>query len=585
MADHTDSKYEQAKAERQKYVDAVVRSSSRKKIVVAGPGTGKTHLFKQVLKGKTNTLTLTFVNALVEDLSLELYGMSDVRTLHSYARGVLSKAKNKDVEIFPKLSQVIREDVAILKGEDIDFDHIFHNREDSHPAIDFYKARKKYYDNYYGYSDIVFALVKYFEKDKTKVPAYEQVVVDEFQDFNKLEVSLIELLAEQSPMLLAGDDDQALYDFKSASAEYIRQRHSASNEEYESFGLPYCSRCTRVIVEAANDIIKAAITNGCLHERINKEYIYFDDVDKDKESDQNPHIVYTQQYAKQIPWFIEQQIGKIAEEVKKKFSVLIISPTKVMSRGVVKALEGKGFSNIAYTEKKDGKDPTLLDGLKLLIQDEKSNLGWRISLKFLLTKKAFKELIVESGNADAKPLRDIVDKDAKRELTAILKALRAVRKEEEVDEAVLAGVLAKLGMEPYGMEKEYLREEFANESQRVGNPGLRKIPIKATTVQSSKGLAEEYVFITHFDDAYFMKNHAAACDLDVCNFLVALTRARKKVFLISSRQTDPKLLTWIDPDRIERIAAITPSPRSRVQTATVPARTPALSPLQPTPEF
>lgn len=557
-----DSKHEMAKAARQKYVEAVIRSSARKKIVVAGPGTGKTHLFKEVLKGKTDTLTLTFVNALVEDLSLELYGMSDVRTLHSYARSILSQAKRKEVELFPKLSRVIREDAAVLLGEDIDFDHIFHNREDAHPAIDFYRARKKYYDDYYGYSDVVFALVKYFEKDPTKVPAYQQVVVDEFQDFNRLEVSLIELLAGKSPMLLAGDDDQALYDFKSASAEYIRERHSSSNEEYESFGLPYCSRCTRVIVDATNDIIKAASACGCLRDRINKEYIYFDDVEKDKESAQNPSIVYTQQFAKQIPWFIEQQIGKIAGEVKKKFSVLIISPTKVMSRDVVKALQGKGFSNITYAEKKDGKESTLLDGLKLLINDDKSNLGWRIALKFLLPQKEFRAIIVESNKQDASSLRDLASKDTKREIAAILKTLRAVKKEEDVDEAMLVGILEKLGIDPHGMEKDHLREEFADDTQRVGNPGLRKIPIKATTVQSSKGLAEEYVFITHFDDGYFMKNHAAACDLDVCNFLVALTRARKKVFLISSRQTDPTLLTWIDPTRIERIASITPRRKS-----------------------
>ena len=45
------TKYDQAKSERQKYVDAVVSSSAKKKIVAAGPGTGKTYLFKEVLSG------------------------------------------------------------------------------------------------------------------------------------------------------------------------------------------------------------------------------------------------------------------------------------------------------------------------------------------------------------------------------------------------------------------------------------------------------------------------------------------------------------------------------------------------------
>ena len=81
------NKYAIAHQDRKTYVDAVVAAQTRKKLVVAGPGTGKTYLFKDVLRGKRNTLTLTFVNALVEDLSLELFGLSDVKTLHAFARG------------------------------------------------------------------------------------------------------------------------------------------------------------------------------------------------------------------------------------------------------------------------------------------------------------------------------------------------------------------------------------------------------------------------------------------------------------------------------------------------------------------
>lgn len=49
-------KYERAKQERQKHVDEVLNSPSMKKLVVAGPGTGKTYLFKQILEGKKTAL-------------------------------------------------------------------------------------------------------------------------------------------------------------------------------------------------------------------------------------------------------------------------------------------------------------------------------------------------------------------------------------------------------------------------------------------------------------------------------------------------------------------------------------------------
>jgi hypothetical protein len=45
-------KYAIAHRERQKYVDAVVGARTDKKLVVAGPGTGKTYLFTAVLQDK-----------------------------------------------------------------------------------------------------------------------------------------------------------------------------------------------------------------------------------------------------------------------------------------------------------------------------------------------------------------------------------------------------------------------------------------------------------------------------------------------------------------------------------------------------
>lgn len=266
--------YEKLNIERQKCVDAILSSNSKKKIVLGGPGTGKTYLFKNILVGKDKTLTLTFVNALVDELSLELYGYSEVKTLHGFALGQLKALSRKKVRIFPKLSIVIKEDAQILLKQEIEFDNIFYNMEEKKEYIEFYRKRKDYYD-YYGFSDIIYAIVKYYDKNKDTIPSFQQVIVDEFQDFNKLEVSLIELLSEKSPILLTGDDDQALYDFKSASKEHIRNKHTDRKQGFEPFILPFCSRCTKVIIDATNDIIVSAKMKGYLSNRINKPYKYF----------------------------------------------------------------------------------------------------------------------------------------------------------------------------------------------------------------------------------------------------------------------------------------------------------------------
>lgn len=547
--------YQAVKNERQKCVDAILNDPSGKKIVVAGPGTGKTYLFKQILKGKDKALTLTFVNALVEDLSLELCGISEVRTLHSFARGALTKQK-KEVQLFPKLPEVIREDAKILTGDEIDFNYLFHNLEES-PYLEFYQKRKAYYECY-SYSDIIYEIVKCYESDKNKIPSYQQILVDEFQDFNKLEVALIDLLAEKSPLVLAGDDDQALYDFKSASAEYIRERHSDSNQDYTSFSLPYCSRCTEVIVEAANDIIREAKKNGFLENRIEKRYDYFDDEEKDKICEINPKIFYRQAFATQIPWLLAKQIDKIAEQEKGTFSVLIISPTKTQSRLITGALKYKGFENIKFAEK-NNKEVCFNDGLKLLLDDEDSNLGWRIIAKCNLPEDDFNKILKETSNEELKEFGNLIPTELKEPVKSILKVLKSIEDNKKISDETMDGLLEKVGTNAYELGKKFIKQEFFAKALTLENLGLKKIPIIATTIQSSKGLSADYVFINYFDDQYFIKNKdkTKISNQDICNFLVALTRAKKKVYLISSdTKKEPTFLKWIDSNRLEKVANV-----------------------------
>jgi len=546
-------KHTVAHLDRQRHVDAVLRSLADKKLVVAGPGTGKTCLFKTLLQGKTNTLTLTFVNALVEDLSLELFGLSEVRTLHGFARSQLKSVTQKDVRVFPKLSEVIKQDARILLNTDVEFDYLFHNRIDTDDRLAFYKNRRTYY-GYYGFPDLVYAVVLYFELHEERIPAYGQVVVDEFQDFNTLEVSLIELLARKSPVLLAGDDDQALYEsLKSASSKHIRQRHADKMRGYKCFELPYCSRSTRVIVETVDDIIMHAQNNGLLLERIEKPFRYFPDPEKDAVSDANPQIIYGRVFARQIPWFIVKHLAEITQQLRRKFTVLILSPTRIQSRTIYKALKFKGFRNVHFAEKTDTTSPSLLDGLKLLLVDSGSNLGWRIVSKELLDDTDFERLLRQTeGQDEGKKLIQIVHPSLKRRVKHMLTDLRCVRDGKELEEDRLLKLLDQIGVDAYRPVTESLRDELRLTNPHSVDPGIRNASIVVTTIQSSKGLSADYVFITHIDHLYCVRNKdVGMTDQDVCSFLVALTRARRKVYLLSTDNAQtPTFLTWIAKNRI-----------------------------------
>jgi len=550
MGEEVESRYAKARAERQARVDAVVKSKSRKKVVVAGPGTGKTFLFKEILKDKKKSLTLTFVNSLVEDLSLELCGLSEVRTLHGFARGVMSQAVKGGVKIYPKLSKLIHEDAEILKGTNVDFDSLFHNRDDANEYIPFYKARRFFY-GHYGFADIIYAAVLYLELKAEKIPALDQVLIDEFQDFNRLEVSLIDLLASRNPILLAGDDDQSLYYFKEASPSHIRLRYNAGNQDYEAFNLPHCSRCTSVIVGAINDIITAAKVEGFLKDRIDKPYIFFEDEKKEKDCKLYPKITHVTCYANQVPYFIEKSIKEIAEERREKFSVLIISPTRSRCRSIANALADKGLENIQHVDGDRDNEPTLMDALGLLAEDVTCNLGWRIAARCVLPDDDFKALLKTTDGRKEK-LVDLVSKDAKAKIKSLLRSFKKIADGNTIKAEQFAELLTALKLDEHVMAHDVLRRKMLEAKHKASDPAIRNVPVKITTIPSSKGLAEDYVFITDFDDRFFLEKGKCS-DQKIFDVLVALTRARKKAILISSEAKEPKFLTWIAKDRIDRI--------------------------------
>jgi superfamily I DNA/RNA helicase len=232
--------------------------------------------------------------------------------------------------------------------------------------------------------------------------------------------------------------------------------------------------------------------------------------------------------------------------------VLIISPFKLQSRTIADALREKGLENLESVETKDGIDPSFLDGLKILLDDDRNNLGWRIVSRSLLDDLEFATLLNQTSTDAASRISEIIDTKHVEEIAETLKLLRVVQKGAKAEKEKLSKLFSRIGTDPYEMAAGHLQESINSGPRRKGNPSIRKIPVKATTIQSSKGLAADYVFITHFDDRYFIKEKNRISDQEICNFLVALTRAKKRVFLISSdKEKKPTFLTWIKKDRIE----------------------------------
>ncbi len=84
--------------------------------------------------------------------------------------------------------------------------------------------------------------------------AFDHVIVDEYQDLNRAEQALLDLLAAQSSLVVVGDEDQSIYGFRFAHPEGIRN-FSVEHPGTVDKPLDECRRCCSEIVDLADNLI------------------------------------------------------------------------------------------------------------------------------------------------------------------------------------------------------------------------------------------------------------------------------------------------------------------------------------------
>ena len=123
-------------AHRQRYLDVIFYSSSARKLIVAGPGTGKTYTFGQLFRnsGEGKYLALTFIRKLVMDMEDELGELAEFKTFHAYCKKLLHEKYGRIV-LFPFLTQVIKEDSVFLGLNLGNFDEAFQTLDEASEEV------------------------------------------------------------------------------------------------------------------------------------------------------------------------------------------------------------------------------------------------------------------------------------------------------------------------------------------------------------------------------------------------------------------------------------------------------------------
>lgn len=91
---------------------------------------------------------------------------------------------------------------------------------------------------------------------------YEHILVDEYQDLNKAEQVLIDLLSEENSCMVVGDVDQSIYSFRHAKPDGMKD-YNARHPQTVKETLEECRRCPTSVVSMACDLIERNYNEEC----------------------------------------------------------------------------------------------------------------------------------------------------------------------------------------------------------------------------------------------------------------------------------------------------------------------------------
>lgn len=274
-------------------------------LILAGAGTGKTRVITYRMANMLQNgisaksiVALTFTNKAAREMKDRLLGLVGEKakevtsgTFHSYCL-LLLKRFHRHVNLPKRFSiagvsdqlELVRKALeekklnGLLKAEDVQFEissakNWLKSPEDVRNGkfqrklapdllADLYELyeRQLRLNQVIDFDDCIYKvheMLAKFPEVKEKIHRqYEYFLVDEFQDTNAAQLSLLQQLAEKHQNIcVVGDDDQSIYSWRGALYETI-EKFLKSFPDTKLIKLTQNYRCTNIILNLANQLIK-----------------------------------------------------------------------------------------------------------------------------------------------------------------------------------------------------------------------------------------------------------------------------------------------------------------------------------------
>jgi len=448
------------------------------------------------------------------------------------------------------------------------------------------------------FDDLILWTVKMFKKfpevmDKWQ-RRFEYVLVDEFQDIDRLQYTLIKQLAvKDSSLYVVGDPDQTIYTWRGADVNIIMDFHKdfphaktvILNENYRS---------TSAILNTANSVIANNVN------RMKKD-LY---TNRKSDAKVTHYMAANDEY--QAAWIA----GKIYDLHKNGLpyhDMAVLYRSNYLSRTLEKGLIDVRipyiiYGGIRFYERQEVKDAlcylrmcTTADDLALqrILNRPKRGIGPKtidtLSETALNESKSMYEVLKEDKLFTGKT------KTTMQEFVKMVEGWRVTASKENADLSdLLEEILASSGMNAMleedkekGQErKENLRaleQDLANSEAQSLDEYLQNIALytdrdeteendalQLMTVHAAKGLEFDTVFVSDLNDGIFPNERAMSegkrgVEEERRLAYVAFTRAKNKLFLteaggfsfiLQRPRSTSRFITEIEPSYIEHIGSV-----------------------------
>lgn len=415
-------------------------------------------------------------------------------------------------------------------------------------------------NNSVDFDDLILLPV-YLFNDHPEVLEYYQnrfkyILIDEFQDTNDIQYQFAKALAgKHRNLTCVGDIDQSIYSFRAANYENVFMLEE-DFPELKTIKLEQNYRSTKNILNASNSLIKH-------NEKRKEKNLWADSDDGDK-------VYHFRAYNEDNEAdFIMKEIIKLQSQGVDNKEIAVLYRNNILSRNIEQAfkinkISYKVFGGVGFYDRKEIK---LVSAYLKFIYNNKDNASLERIINF--PKRGIGEKSLEKLNEKAieedKSIYEAIESGKELEFKNLIEELKTSFEEMTVPE-MYEELLDKIDLineyENSNDIRDHNRieslEEFKsvvvkNSGDEKGLEALGKFLLTTSlvnevdddeasfdrvnlmTIHSSKGCEFDYVFVIGLEDT-ILPSIMDGADIEEERRLlyVAITRARKKVYLITT---------------------------------------------------